>query len=765
MIRSIRLINWRSHSDTSLSFKKGTNLLVGIMGAGKSSVLEGLSFALFGTFPALERRKLRQEDIIRLNEPEAKVVLELSWDGVDYRIERILSRGKRGVSSSAEIYKAGALIESGQSAVTDYVQRLLCLDYDLFTRAIYSEQNNIDYFLTIDPRRRKQEMDALLGLDRFETARANCSLVASRIKAKRTALEGRFDPARKAKLEADGAALEAKRQELSSSITKDESILKGQEAALKTLSERYDSVRKARERHEALRIESIKLQALCESLAKESEGFSEEAIKAVRDPLTAIQAAREDARKKLRQSEEALLSISKDKARIEASLKDIRARKIRAEALSKELSGLLAGREESVLRKTHDEAEKRLRSFESERSALSVQVKEIQDLLPRLHSGSSRCPLCDSALTDDSIKHVQEEKRAAIARADARMAELSKLIAEAAKERDSSALSLRRIGLINESLVPLKDGLSEEGPLSASLDSLSGKAEELSDALSSIREGVRKADEDIERLRFDLRSMEERGEKRKRLASSQARLDAIGKELTGAAFDEKAYEALRAELESARLSESKVRLELSGRRKELSSAIELSAHIKGELSALNDLERELRLSFNLEEQLSIYKAALSETQASLRVDLIDAINRALNEVFSIFYPYKNYRSLRLQASEKDYLFEVDDGRGYRPLESVASGGERACAALALRVSLAMVLTPSLSWLVLDEPSHNLDSQAISMLSEALQFKVPQVVAQTFVITHEEALIGSEFASSYRLSREKEENRETVVEAL
>ncbi|MBU0586228.1 AAA family ATPase, partial [Candidatus Micrarchaeota archaeon] len=37
MLTSISLENWRSHLNTNLNFKKGTNLIIGIMGSGKSS--------------------------------------------------------------------------------------------------------------------------------------------------------------------------------------------------------------------------------------------------------------------------------------------------------------------------------------------------------------------------------------------------------------------------------------------------------------------------------------------------------------------------------------------------------------------------------------------------------------------------------------------------------------------------------------------------------------------------------------------------------
>ena len=208
MITSIRLRNWRSHSDSLLEFKEGTNLLIGAMGSGKSSVLDALSFALFGTFPALERRKLKLQDLFRLNEDSASVNLELSWNGSTYLVERGLKKGKQKVESEARLFRDGSMLESGPSAVNEYITQVLGMDYDLFTRAVYSEQNGIDYFLTLDPRRRKQEIDALLGLDRFETARTNIVSVLNRIKSNRKLLEDRFDPSAVSKTKERQAQLE-----------------------------------------------------------------------------------------------------------------------------------------------------------------------------------------------------------------------------------------------------------------------------------------------------------------------------------------------------------------------------------------------------------------------------------------------------------------------------------------------------------------------------------------------------------------------------
>ena len=64
------------------------------------------------------------------------------------------------------------------------------------------------------------------------------------------------------------------------------------------------------------------------------------------------------------------------------------------------------------------------------------------------------------------------------------------------------------------------------------------------------------------------------------------------------------------------------------------------------------------------------------------------------------------------------------------------------AALAMRISFARVLAPSLSLLILDEPTHNLDEKAVQTLIGVLQDRVSDFLDQIFVVTHEERLAES-----------------------
>jgi DNA repair protein SbcC/Rad50 len=767
MIKSIRLVNWRSHSDTSLQFRSGTNLLVGMMGAGKSSVLEAISFAFFGTFPALERKKVKMDDLLRLNESVARVVLEFAWEGKDYRIERKIERSKRGTSSGAEVFKGGSLLEHGSTAVTSAVQHITGVDYDLFTRAIYSEQNNIDYFLNLDPRRRKEELDSLLGLDRFETVRSGIVTVIGRLETRRKAIEERFSREKLADLEKNEKAQAAAVASARDALAKASSSYEQKSKELAGLSTSFEGMRRNKETFEKLDKEAIGLAAQSESLKKELEGaaVSEEAHSEAKKRLAGLLAERTKLSEEAKSTDARNAALSKEAGAIEARLKSAAEAKARLETSHKEHHHLLGGRTVEEIQAAQKEAERLILAHESERRSLDATLAETEQLVHRLKPGLAECPLCSSKLDDAGIAHVKREKHAVAEAGRKRMAELSSLVAAGKKDNDMLVARLKKLSLLSEKTDALEQELKgaeglpvKKAHLESSLAAVLAEQEKLQARSGPLAE-------EIEKLRVGLSRMENLITKKKGLAVSEARLAETRARRDAMNFDEKSFEALRGSIETLRLDASKLLSSKQSFETQAKMADDMLKLVRNELTGLRQMEKDVAGIARLEEELAIYRNAVVETQISLRESLIDAINTAMNEVWAIFYPYRNYPAIRLEVTEKDYLFEVSDGSAWKGLESMASGGERASAALTLRVALAMVLTPKLSWLILDEPTHNLDTDAIEMLSSALQTKVPQVVNQTFVITHEEGLMGSDFASSYRLSRDKEHNGDTKVETV
>ncbi|MFA6398872.1 MAG: SMC family ATPase, partial [archaeon] len=174
MLTSLTLKNWRTHAETTLEFGKGTNVIVGVMGSGKSSIVNAISYSLFGTFPAIKTRQVSLDEII-MNKPNqadrAETILEFTQEEKKYRIERII---KRDGTNEAKLLEGTRLIAGPkQKDVNEKVENLLGLNYELFSRAVYAEQNEMDFFLKLSPSERKKKFDELLELEKYETARKN----------------------------------------------------------------------------------------------------------------------------------------------------------------------------------------------------------------------------------------------------------------------------------------------------------------------------------------------------------------------------------------------------------------------------------------------------------------------------------------------------------------------------------------------------------------------------------------------------------------
>ncbi|MBI2597832.1 MAG: SMC family ATPase [Candidatus Diapherotrites archaeon] len=183
MIRRVLLENWKSHAKSEFEFEKGTNVLVGVSGSGKTSVMDAICFALYGTFPQAAAREIKLEEVIRQQPTKSdfcKVTVEFEYGKKNFELTRTIFRNS---SNQAVLKENGSLMAGPKPAeVSKRVEEIIEVNYDLFTRAIYSEQNQIDYFLKLNPAQRKEKIDDLLLLNKYELVRANAVNMQNRLK-------------------------------------------------------------------------------------------------------------------------------------------------------------------------------------------------------------------------------------------------------------------------------------------------------------------------------------------------------------------------------------------------------------------------------------------------------------------------------------------------------------------------------------------------------------------------------------------------------
>lgn len=194
--------------------------VVGPTGSGKSSLLDAMTYALFGY---VERVGKQVGQLISQGQPRMSVSLEFDVDGDRYRVVRsTASRGAstirldRAVGDGWQSYGEGA---DRVRDATEIIKQLIGLDYRAFTRSVLLPQGTFAEFLTGDAAERRQILVDLLGLTLFprlgERARGIATEAATRADADSAHVEREYADATAAALaEARAAAKHAAAREL-----------------------------------------------------------------------------------------------------------------------------------------------------------------------------------------------------------------------------------------------------------------------------------------------------------------------------------------------------------------------------------------------------------------------------------------------------------------------------------------------------------------------------------------------------------------------
>lgn len=140
--------------------------LAGPNGAGKSSLLDAITWCLWG-----RARSNTADDLIHQGQTEMRVELHFYQAGDLYRVIRQRKSGKRG-SSLLEFQAAQGdgpdwrtLGEGTIRATQDRIDNLLRLDYETFVNSAFLAQGRADEFTTKTPGQRKQILSSILALD------------------------------------------------------------------------------------------------------------------------------------------------------------------------------------------------------------------------------------------------------------------------------------------------------------------------------------------------------------------------------------------------------------------------------------------------------------------------------------------------------------------------------------------------------------------------------------------------------------------------
>jgi len=788
MITKVRLRNWKSHKDTELQFGDGTNVLVGIMGSGKTGVMDAIAYALFGTLPAVRGRVIRLEQMImdrpkQMDSAEVEVQF-IAPDGNEYIVKRVIERGS-GTTLSELRRASGELIESPSSTrVTETIEEMLKMDAELFERAVYSEQNRLDYFLVLGRGRRMESIDELLGIDKLERARKNMGTLINNIRER---IDEKMDE--KSQLERDTtlAILPTLEQDLKDLELERQGIrvkLQQLQPKLSEVQIQMNQMREVELKVTQLEKSLRELGGTVNELKRRLEQTREKLRDAANIEFSEIQKQVVELQDKYAKArgvaDELGIMCTKRSSRvgeIRTKMEMVRSRIVEIE---KDIERKCAARSELDKMKLEDVVELveklqlNIKGTSDEVAACRTRLQDIEQSLEELVEAGSVCPVCESPLSDEKKQQLLQQRQEQRTAYTERAAELEKNLKKLDAELEEKLQTQRRLELLAKEAEDLPLLEEKNFQLIQSIQASEGELvsaqadlEKVNSDFESARRGADRVNEQLTAAKQTLQMRLEFEQSEKELKQKQVESLRVQQELwkVKRGYDEVKAKALANEFVELSRAQERLKTEFAAKEQLMGVKQQLVKSIREKREALARSGVEIGHLQQAVQSLQVIQNALAQTQTTMRKDFVEAVNVAMNEFWREIYPYGDFTGIRL-AVEDDYVLQLRSRTGgWVAVEGLTSGGERTCACLTLRIAFAIVLAPALNWLVLDEPTHNLDSEGIQELAVALRERIPEIVGQVLLITHEERLEAAVSGYLYRFVRNKELDEPTRVEQV
>ena len=171
MLQSVELANFLSHANTKLTFDRGVTVFVGPNGAGKSSIIDAITFALFG-----EHIRKSTKGLLRRGSNQAYAKVEFSIGNRQFEaVRKIDNKG----TVAAQLYEkingesvplaAGERRQFGES-MTKTIESLIGLDFEKLKVASIVQQGELQTIIEADPKKFKELVNAIIGIDKLDIA-------------------------------------------------------------------------------------------------------------------------------------------------------------------------------------------------------------------------------------------------------------------------------------------------------------------------------------------------------------------------------------------------------------------------------------------------------------------------------------------------------------------------------------------------------------------------------------------------------------------
>lgn len=781
MLKKLLLENWKSHHHTEIEFENGYNVIVGNIGSGKSSIIDAIVFALFGTTQSIMSKKIQVKDLIMtkpMKMDSATIILEFVLNNKNYKIERILFTTK---SSQAKLYENEKLIRGPKPQdVNDEIEAILGINIDTFMRANYSEQNQIDFFLKMPANQRKQLFDNLFDIDYYDTISVNSRQVSNKLVARIEQNEKLIIEYNAMLKQYNIDELNKIKSELNKTIAKDTKELSETKATidkLKTMDNEHNLKLKQREELEnkinsaRAQIEFISSEITLDNLKPdilEQRNIINNEIKELKEKNELfIKTKNELEHKKI------MLAEKKERLRnyyetIKHNVKII-AEKKDFEICEKKIKELITHTE--IIKSELKKFDEQHINTKSDLDSISREIGEIKNSITKIDNIDGKCPTCEQTLDSEHKLRIVSEKNLKIKELYEKQLNInSKLI----KIKEELTIIEKKKTENENEIIKEKEKLSkkeiiakfeiENQELEKKVMALEKDIIEMDIFIKNNNELDAKIDELKEKLDLAKTALD-KTLKIEKYFELKTNLDKNLRALQNIEYTKETHDKLKKEIIEIEISVNHKKIILDKDKKLFEENEFKLKQIKELKEKLKQEEDKILHIKTVSEDLMIFSNVAKKTQEEIRLMMIKKVNDIFMDLWPKIYPYNDFSKILLNIVDGDYKLELYFDKDYkRQLDDFVSGGERSAIALTLRLAMSLVMKNKLNMIILDEPTHNLDETSVLALSDLFNNHLLKFVNQIFVITHDKQL--EHYAKNiYYIKRDKDNDGPSAIEKI
>jgi exonuclease SbcC len=211
----LTLKNFLSYREATLDFRGlHTACICGSNGAGKSSLLEAIAWAIWG-----ESRAAIEDDVIHAGADDVRVDFQFRYGEQTYRVIRSRHRGGKAAGLDFQVQDGELFLTLTGKRMKDtqeQIDRCLKIDYRTFINSAYLRQGQADEFMKQNPSGRKQILAELLQLNRYEELALKAKDLSKQFEGQAQQLERTLEPIRQSLEERE--LIQTRLQELEAEI-------------------------------------------------------------------------------------------------------------------------------------------------------------------------------------------------------------------------------------------------------------------------------------------------------------------------------------------------------------------------------------------------------------------------------------------------------------------------------------------------------------------------------------------------------------------